>query len=101
MIVRAEADGDCLVLHFHDEETLRVWHPTGCRIDAQQFIILSASRVQWQWYWYGRPHAARNLMTEEFVRDGASVRIQSTYPSQHTQTPSIHEPAVQIHRRAA
>jgi len=96
-IVRAEADGDCLTLHFNEEETLRVWHPSGCEIDTQQFIIRAASRVLWQWYWYGRPHTPGNLMSEELVRDGATVSFQSTLPGQHTQTPSIHEPAVQIH----
>src|SRR5438067_427671 len=55
-IVRAEADSDCLVLHFNDEETLKVWHPKGWRIDAHEFVIHSASRLLWQWYYYGRPH---------------------------------------------
>lgn len=96
-IVRAEADGDCLALHFNDEETLRVWYPSGCQIDAQQFIIRSASRVLWQWYWYGRPHSPGNLMSDELVRDGATISFRGTFPGQHTQTPSIHEPAVQIH----
>ena len=31
-IVRAEAEGDCLVLHFNDEETLRAGHPRLVRL---------------------------------------------------------------------
>ena len=96
-IVRAEADGDCLAVHFNDEETLRVWQPADCQIDSQQFVIRSASRVLWQWYWYGRPHAPGNLMSDDFVRDGLSVRFQSTFPIQRHETPTIHQPAVQIH----
>ena len=96
-IVQAEADSDCLTLHFNDEETLQIWHPTGCQIDEQQFVILSASRVLWQWYWYGRPHTPDNLMSHDFVRDGGVISFQSTFPSQHHETPNIIEPAVQIH----
>jgi hypothetical protein len=96
-IVHADAAADCLTLRFNGEETLQVWNPTGCQIDSQQFIILSASRVLWQWYWYGRPHTPDSLMSEEFVRDGTSITFRSTFPGRHTQRPSIHEPAVQIH----
>jgi hypothetical protein len=96
-VVRAEAEGDCLVLHFNDEEILKVWHPQGWRIDAQQFVIHSATRVLWQWYWYGRPHAPANLMSHDFVRQGAEVSFQSTFPINTPGTPTLLEPAVQIH----
>jgi hypothetical protein len=96
-IVRAEADGDCLTLHFSNEETLQIWHPAGCQIDEKQFVILSASRLLWKWYWYGRQHTPGNLMSYDFVRNGAEVTFQSTFPYSPQETPSIHEPAVQIH----
>jgi hypothetical protein len=96
-IVRANAAGDCLELHFNDEETLRIWHPSNWQIDSKQFMIFAATRVLWQWYWYGRPHAPSNLMSDDFVRDGLSVRFESTFPGQRHETPTLHQPAVQIH----
>jgi hypothetical protein len=96
-LVRAEADGDCLTLHFNEEEILQIWHPTGCQIDEQQFVIRSASRVLWRWYWYGRPHTPDNLKSYDFVHSGAEVAFQSTFPYPPQDKPSIHEPAVQIH----
>lgn len=96
-IVGAEADSDCLVLHFNDEETLRVWQPGAWRIDAHEFVIHSASRVLWQWYWYGRPHAPGNLMSHDFVRQGAQVTFASTFPVSTPGMPTLLEPAVQIH----
>src|SRR5260221_565512 len=87
-IVRAEADGDCLTLHFNDEETLQIWHPTGCQIDEQQFVIPSATRVLWRWYWYGRPHAPGNLMSYDFFGFGAEVAFQSTFPYSHSRSPA-------------
>jgi len=96
-IVRTEADCDCLTLHFNEEETLQIWHPTSCQIDERQFVILSASRVLWRWYWYGRPHIPENLKSYDFVRSEAEVSFQSTFPHSPDEKPSIHEPAVQIH----
>jgi hypothetical protein len=96
-IVRVEAEDDCLIIHFDNEETLRVWHPAQCQIDPKQFIIRSASRVLWQWYWYGRPHAPGNLMTDDFNREALSVRFDTTFPIQRDVKPNIHQPAVQIH----
>ena len=95
-VVRAEADGDCLVIHFNEEETLKVWHPQGWHIDAQEFVIHSASRVLSQWYWYGRPHAPGNLMTHDFTRHGTEVVFQSTFPQTQPAAPTLVEPAVRI-----
>ena len=96
-IVKAEADGDCLILHFNDEETLRVWHPQACQIDSKQFVIGLASRVLWQWYWYGRPHAPGNLMSCDFVRNQTEISFTNTFPSKHDTKPSFDESAVQIY----
>jgi hypothetical protein len=97
IIIRANADGECLTLHFNNEETLQIWHPTGCQIDEQQFIIRSASQLLWRWHLYGRPRTPDNLMTWDFVRNGEAVTLQRTFPYAQQETPSIHEPAIQIH----
>jgi hypothetical protein len=96
-IVKAEADGDCLVLHFNEEETLRVWHPQACQIDSRQFVISLASRVLWRWFWYGRPHTPDNLMRFDFVRSETTISFKSTFPPVQVASPSFNEPAVQIH----
>jgi hypothetical protein len=96
-IVAAEAEGNCLALHFNEQEVLKVWHPQDWRVDAHEFVIHGASRVLWHWYWYGRPHTPANLMCHDFVRQGAEVTFQSTFPLSTPVTPTILEPAVQIH----
>ena len=60
-LVSAEAEGNCLVLTFDAGETLRVWDPAGFEGDAATFRIQRASRVRWQWYYYGRPHLPEDL----------------------------------------
>ncbi len=96
-VIKAEAEGDCLVLHFNEDETLRIWHLQACQIDSGQFVIALASRVLWQWYWYGRPHAPGNLMSCEFIRNGTKIDFTTTFPGVHDSRPSFDEPAVQIH----
>jgi len=88
---------NCIALHFNDEETLQIWHPAGRQIDEHQFIIFSASRVLWRWYYYGRSHTPDNLMSWDFVRNGAEIEFQRIFPHSPQQTPSTIEPAVQIH----
>jgi hypothetical protein len=94
---QAEADGDCLVVYFEGKETLRVWQPLDYKIDSLQFVIRSASRVLWQWYWYGRPHTPDSLMSCDLVRNGGEISFHSTFPIPNGQTPMPGEPAVQLH----
>jgi hypothetical protein len=96
-IVKSEANGDCLILHFDGEETLQVWNPQACLIDSRQFVIELASRVLWQWYWYGRPHTPANLMSDEYVKRNTEITFTSTFPAKLDAKPSFNEPAVQIH----
>lgn len=96
-VIKAEAEGDFLVLHFNDEERLQVWHPQACRIEARQFVIGLASRVHWQSYWYGRPHAPGNLMSYDFLRNQTDISFTTTFPGVDDAKPNFNEPAVQIH----
>jgi hypothetical protein len=96
-IIKAEAEGDCLILLFNEEETLKVWNPQACQIDSKQFVIGIASRVLWQWYWYGRLHSPENLMSHDFVRSQSEITFTTTFPHIGDTKPSFNEPAVQIH----
>jgi hypothetical protein len=93
----AEAKDERLIVHFEGQETLQVWEPSGARIDSSQFIITSASRILWQWYWYGKQPLPENLMNYDFVRTGELISVHSTFPFSTEQAPSVAEPAVQFH----
>ena len=96
-IVKAEADGDCLALHFNESETLRVWYPEACQIDSRHFVISRASRVLWQWFCYGRPHTPDNLMSFDFVRSEMTISFKSTFPPVPVASPDFNEPAIHFH----
>ena len=55
-IVDAElGEGDALVCTFDQREKLSVWNPTGLYFDKNVFRVTKASKILWQWYYYGNP----------------------------------------------
>jgi hypothetical protein len=65
-IVGAAAEAEnCAVLHFDQNETLRVWNPDGIRVASDEFRVERASRVRWEWFYYGRPQTPDNLYFRE------------------------------------
>jgi hypothetical protein len=79
--VSASADGDVLVVGFHDDEELRVREPAGWLFTRDAFRIQHASRVTWRWYSYGRPKVLANWLSVEYQVDaGGRVRVRSYDP---------------------
>jgi hypothetical protein len=96
-IVAAEAEENCLILHFDEGETLRVWEPGGDEADASLFRIWRASRVLWQWYAYGRPHLPQHRYFIEYVREDSAISVASDvnwYTPRFE--PTLTAPAVEI-----
>ena len=58
-MVAARGVGDCLILDFDGGETLQVWHPWGVTASEINFRIQGASRVRWEWFYYGRQRDSR------------------------------------------
>jgi hypothetical protein len=65
-LVRAEGEADdCALLHFDQNEALRVWNPDGIHVSRDEFRVERASRVRWEWFYYGRPQTPDNLFFRE------------------------------------
>ncbi|WP_372735367.1 hypothetical protein [Nocardioides sp.] len=98
-VVRAHVDDDgaCLVLEFNEGESLRVWNPEGAAISGREFRIQRASRVRWEWYYYGRPHAPENRYYIEHVCgvDGVDATTNADW-APHDFAPSVGKPAVEL-----
>lgn len=96
-ISRVDADGECLVLHFDGGETLRVWHPDGVTASETEFTIRDATRVRWEWHYYGREHTPENRYFIEHVRTGEQVRASTDAAWRPRKfSPSTGSPAVEI-----
>ena len=93
----AEQDGR-LIVEFNEGETLTVWNPEGVRVSLVEFRISTATRVRWEWFWYGRDKTPDNrCFIEHVVRDGL-VQASSDYPRYGASSfaPSLDRNAVEL-----
>ena len=70
---QCDVDSDCLKLVFQDDEVLRVWTPEGLEVNPSTFRIQTASRVRWEWYYYGRPKTPSNLYFLDYVNSREEI----------------------------
>ena len=98
VIKRAEAKDDCLIVTFDQREMLSVWNPSGFKINEKEFQIDSASRVLWQWYYYGRPQTPQNLYYFDYFFEGNELMAKTNvdFYEPHLQ-PNPNEVAVKIY----
>lgn len=93
-----QAQDDCLLIRLDGGETLFVWQAKGIQADDHHFIIRTASRVRWEWFYYGRPQTPENLYYQQYtVKDGeveVTHNINWYYPVFNT---SVSAPAVVLY----
>lgn len=77
-MLAAKGTADTLIVRFDAEEKLTVVHPEGVCISRSRFRIQSASKVTWEWFYYGRPAKPDNLYREEYTRQGSEIVAIST-----------------------
>lgn len=95
-------DAGDLVLHFDEGERLVTSDPRGISFEpasgrGSRLRIERATRVRWEWYYYGRPKVPENLFVEEHWISGNEIRASSTanwYKPQFS--PSLVEPAIEF-----
>ena len=87
----------CLVLQFNGGETLRVWDPGDARISASAIRIGRASRVRWEWFYYGRPALPENLCILDYVWDDGRIYASRSGPGDTSASRATAErPAVEM-----
>lgn len=96
-VVDCEADRDLLRLRFHEDEVLSVWAPRTATIDHRTFRIMDATRVRWEWFYYGRPKIQANLYHMDFTRTASDVAVSTNVDwYKPTLKPDAQQPAVEI-----
>jgi hypothetical protein len=94
---RAEGEPGRLIVTFDQGETLEVWDPAEAVIDLNTFRITKASRVRWEWFYYGRDKTAANRYFIEHVRDRNSVSATTDADwAPHRFEPTARRPAVEL-----
>jgi hypothetical protein len=96
-VTGATVDGESVTIGFDQGETLTVWRPAGCEIDAARFRILDADRVRWEWLAYGRLRETGTRYFLDYMRQGRVIRGESNvdwYTPAFQTDPSM--PAVEL-----
>jgi hypothetical protein len=79
-VVSAYVNPDASVgVDFDGGEVLTVWTPEGIQIDSTQFIIRKASRVRWEWFYYGRPPTDANRLFIDYVRRPDGIKVTTNF----------------------
>jgi hypothetical protein len=88
-IVGAEAESDVLSVGFNEDEMLTVWNPEGIVVSEKEFRIERATRILWEWFYYGRPKLPQNRMRIEYLlRTDGSVRVKDSSDLEHVPDPA-------------
>jgi hypothetical protein len=97
IIVDCSGREELLTLRFNEAEILSVWRPQGLRLSEQEFQIVDATRVRWEWFLYGAPRIPSNFHHIELVKSASTVSVntdQPLYGYERTQDSSL--PAVEL-----
>ena len=90
------AEEDYITLRFDKRERLRVWVPSRVVTRGYTLIIETASKVRWEWYYYGRPQLSENLMFNEYERQGECIAYESNWMPGVETSARAHNNAVEL-----
>jgi hypothetical protein len=97
VVSAAHNDDGSILIEFDGGETLTVWDPDGIEVGPHDFRVARATRVRWEWFYYGRPQLAENRYVQEHrVQDGGVLVSTNADWYQPSFAPSIDRPAVEI-----
>jgi hypothetical protein len=68
VVAKALSDAERLVVEFNEGETLEVWDPGKATISSREFCISNATKVRWEWFYYGRPKIPENRFFIEHAK---------------------------------
>lgn len=73
--VSAELNDEILIIQFKDGERLTVYKPSGIVNEPNDFHIENASKIVWEWYYYGNEHSPENLCKREYTNSAGTAGV--------------------------
>jgi hypothetical protein len=78
-LTSVQLEDNSVVLGFDGGETLSVWEPSGVAVTVHGLRIARATRVKWEWFYYGRPQTPENRFSIDYRVDGdGSISVTDT-----------------------
>ena len=95
----AVIEDNSLAFTFDQREKLSVWDPKGLYFDKNVFRVKKASKILWQWYYYGNPPGDFHFIQYEDMGNNILVsagKVETDFPKKRILDPAGHY-AVEIH----
>ena len=73
--VSAELSENVLTICFNNGEKCTVYDPLGVINETDDFHVERASKIVWEWYYYGKEQAPENLCRLEYTFVGGAVSV--------------------------
>jgi hypothetical protein len=92
----ADDSHNLLTVGFADGETLAIWDPDDAIIGLGTFRIQRATKVRWEWFYYGRPAMPQNrFFIEHSSLDGRVTATTNVSWAHVTFRPSLNRQSVE------
>lgn len=69
--ISVELSESVLTIGFKNGEKCTVFEPSGIVNEPNDFHIAHASKIVWEWYYYGKEHTSENLCRREYANGDA------------------------------
>ncbi len=90
-------DGGSTTIHFNEGETLTLWGADGIVVGDRVFTVATATRVRWEWFYYGRPQVPENRYFQDYRAENLGVVARTNADWDNSPlTPRLGQPAVEI-----
>lgn len=73
--VSAELSENVLTICFNNGEKCTVYDPIGIVNEPNDFHIEHASKIVWEWYYYGKEQTPENLCKLEYILVGGEISV--------------------------
>lgn len=77
--ISAELDGNVLTIIFNEGEKCVVYDPSEIVNTLNDFHIVNASKIIWEWYYYGREHIPENLYRHVYTGKRINGEMSAVY----------------------
>jgi hypothetical protein len=98
MITGAERISNGIKILFDNDEMLSIVNPGRASINENEFVVLKAKSIKWEWYSYGKEKTDKNkycILYENMGNEIIGKSNEDWYT--HIFETDIHEPAVKIY----
>jgi len=96
-VISFEEKGNHIKLVFNEGESLDIWDGKEIEINQSKLTIMKASRIRWEWFYYGKPKIIENrFFIDHIVKNNEVIATSNVNWYTPDFNSSMKVPAVRI-----